>query len=276
MPCHEEHIDIAVDGMRIDGTLASPGARIPGVLFVHGWGGSQAQYRGRAREIAALGCICLTFDLRGHAATSAQRETVSRENSLRDLLAAYDTLAGHAQVERSCIAVVGSSYGGYLAAILTRQRPVKWLALRVPALYVDEGWDMPKLELHKAHDLQAYRRRFVPAKGNRALAACAVFEGDVLVVQSEHDDVVPPPVITSYREAFVRAGSLTYRCLEGADHGLTDESSQQRYTALLMQWLGEMLPRARREGGSTAAAAAAADRAAEQAAGTGKAPETPT
>jgi pimeloyl-ACP methyl ester carboxylesterase len=276
MPCREEHIGIPVEGTRIDGTLATPGARIPGVLFVHGWGGSQAQYHGRAREVAALGCVCLTFDLRGHAATAMQRETVSREHSLNDVVAAYDTLAGHAQVDASSIAVVGSSYGGYLAAILTRRRSVRWLALRVPALYVDEGWDLPKLELHKAHDLQAYRRRFVPAKGNRALAACTVFEGDVLIVQSEHDNIVPPPVITSYREACVRARSLTYRCIEGADHGLTSEACQQRYTALLAQWLGEMLPHARRDGGHSAEAAAAADRVADEVAGTGKSPEAPT
>ena len=50
---------------------------------------------------------------------------------------------------------VGSSYGGYLAAILTTLRPVRWLALRVPALYQDEGWDVPKKQLHKVSDLHA-------------------------------------------------------------------------------------------------------------------------
>jgi pimeloyl-ACP methyl ester carboxylesterase len=71
---------------------------------------------------------------------------------------------------------VGSSYGGYLAAILATLRPVKWLALRVPALYIDSGWELPKLQLHKEQDLRAYRRSFVPADSNRALRACAAFE----------------------------------------------------------------------------------------------------
>lgn len=275
MTCREERIDVTVDDERIDATLVSPGKRIPGVLFVHGWGGSQAQYIARAREISALGCVCLTFDLRGHAATESQREKVSRESNLRDVLAAYDSLARHPQVDRSAIAVVGSSYGAYLSAILTRQRTVKWLALRVPALYVDEGWDMPKLQLHKAHDLQAYRRSFVPAHTNRALAACAAFEGDVLVVQSQCDDVVPPPVITSYREACVKVRSLTYRCIDGADHGLTDEKHQRAYTALLTQWLGEMLPQSRRGETSEAATAAAAQQAAAETAVTSE-PEAPT
>ena len=104
-------IDIAVDGQRIAGTLVSPAPLIPGVLFVHGWGGSQEQYLARAREIAALGCVCLTFDLRGHAETEPQHETVTREDNLRDVLAAYDVLAEPPAVDKSAIAVVGSSYG---------------------------------------------------------------------------------------------------------------------------------------------------------------------
>src|SRR3979490_2670006 len=140
MSTRDNQIDIEVDGQHIAGTLIAPATTIPGVLFVHGWGGSQEQYVTRAREIAALGCVCLAFDLRGHARTEPQQETVTREDNLRDVLAAYDYLVNHPAVDASAIAVVGSSYGGYLAAILTTQRAVRWLALRVPALYEDAGW----------------------------------------------------------------------------------------------------------------------------------------
>jgi uncharacterized protein len=275
MPTREEKIEIPLDQGRIDGTLVTPGRQIPGVLFVHGWGGSQQQYLVRAREIAALGCVCLTFDLSGHAGTKPQRETVSRESNLRDVLAAYDVLAAHPHVDRAAIALVGSSYGGYLAAILTTLRPVKWLGLRVPALYIDSGWELPKLQLHKEQDLRAYRRRFVVAASNRALRACAEFQGDVLIVESERDDIIPKEVITSYREACAQARSLTYRCIAGADHGLTDDAAQRAYTALLTQWLAEMLPSARRKVEAADAVAAAASRAAEQAAATAQEPEAP-
>jgi pimeloyl-ACP methyl ester carboxylesterase len=102
---------------------------------------------------------------------------VSRESNLYDLLAAYDELAAHPYVDGSAIAVVGSSYGGYLATILTSMRPVSWLALRAPALYIDTGWELPKLQLHKDHDLRAYRRSFVEAATNRALRACSDVQG---------------------------------------------------------------------------------------------------
>src|SRR3954466_1069954 len=207
MATHDDEIDIAVDGQHLAGTLVSPAPLIPGVLFVHGWGGSPEKYLARARQVAALGCVCLTFNLRGHAETEPQHETVTREDNLRDLLAAYDMLAGQPMVDRASIAVVGSSYGAYLAAILTSLRPVRWLALRVPALYKDEDWALPKQQLKK-YGLAAYRRLAISPDENRALGACAAFRGDVLIVESEHDDIIPHPVIANYMAAVEKAHSL--------------------------------------------------------------------
>ena len=165
--------------------------------------------------------------------------------NLDDVLAAYDLLAQRRHVDPAAIAVIGSSYGGYLATILTTMRPVRWLAMRAPALYRDSGWDRPKLQMHQHHDLATYRSNVVAAMGNRALEACGRFEGDVLLVESENDTIVPRPVLTSYREALVRARSLTYRCLDGTDHGLTTEADQRSYTGVLVGWLKEMVRGAR-------------------------------
>jgi pimeloyl-ACP methyl ester carboxylesterase len=241
MPTREDRINIKVDQESIAGTMVTPTPQIPGVLFVHGWGGSQQQYLARAKEIAALGCVCLTVDLRGHAGTRPLQETVSRESNLRDVLAAYDVLADHPGVDRNAIAVVGSSYGGYLVSILTTMRPVKWMALRVPALYMDTGWDLPKQQLHRAQDLDSYRKSLLPAAENRALRACAAFEGDVLVVESENDIVVPHAAISNYLDACIKARSLTYRVIKGADHGLSEQAWQRAYTTLLVNWMTEML-----------------------------------
>ncbi|MGI4848960.1 MAG: alpha/beta hydrolase family protein, partial [Janthinobacterium lividum] len=188
MPTHDERIAITVDdGSQIAGTLVTPAVKVPGVLFVHGWGGSQEQYLTRARRIAALGCISLTFDLRGHAGDKAEQEKVTRDENLNDVLAAYDRLASHRNIDPESIAVVGSSYGGYMASILTAMRPVKWLALRVPALFEDSDWEKPKRQLHRDQDLSGLRNRLVPASENRALRACTKFAGDVLVVESQRD-----------------------------------------------------------------------------------------
>src|SRR5690606_18087780 len=102
-------VDIAVDGERLLGTVLAPARRLPGILFVHGWGGSQEHDLARAREAAGLGCVCLTFDLRGHEATAGQWETVSRAQNLDDLLAAFDWLAAPPLVAPASVAGVGTS-----------------------------------------------------------------------------------------------------------------------------------------------------------------------
>lgn len=240
----DRSIEIAVDGTRLGGSFIEPTAGYPGVLFVHGWAGSQDRDKGRAREIAQLGCICLTFDMRGHGRTADRLHKVTGKQNLGDICAAYDRLAEHSMVDESCIAVIASSYGGYLAAHLTAHRAVRWLALRVPALYRDEDWTQPKFSLDR-EDLAKYRRMIVPREENRALRQCQNFTGDVLIVESELDEIIPHPTIASYLSSFVSARSVTYRMIEGADHALSEELSQHAYNMLLLRWFREMVLGAR-------------------------------
>jgi dienelactone hydrolase len=246
----DEKIEIAIGHRQIAGTLVRPTVAAPGILFVHGWAGTQDQYLARAREIATLGYVCLTFDLHGHAENESDQDKVTREDNLKDVIAAYDRLASQTDVDADAIGVVGSSYGGYLAAILTSLRPVRWLGMRVPALYKDEDWTVPKQQLNR-RELAIYRRGPVSADQNRALGACASFRGDVLIVECERDDVVPHPVIVNYRDAFEQAHSVTYRVIEGADHALSEPRWQEAYTAILVNWADEMIAGAR-EGGAAA------------------------
>ncbi|AMO22668.1 alpha/beta fold hydrolase [Ramlibacter solisilvae] len=240
MTTRADLVAIPVDGKHLAGTLVQPDAMVPGVVLVHGWDGSQEEYVERAHGIASMGCICLTFDLRGHAAHRADRDKVSREENLRDLLAAYDLLATQPGVDPNAIAVVGSSYGGYLAALLTSMRDIRWLALRVPALYEDADWQVPKSQLERDR-LNALRRTRLHPTENRALAACSEFQGDVLIVESEDDWVVPHQTIQNYVEAFSMAQSVTYRVIATADHGLSEKDWQLTYTSLLTNWMKEML-----------------------------------
>jgi uncharacterized protein len=149
MPTGHENVAISVDGHPIAGTLIAPSRNnVPGILFVHGWGASQEEYLPAARSAAELGCACLSFDMRGHVATKDQRDKVTREDNLRDVIAAYDVLASRPDVDAAVMGIVGSSYGGYLASIATTQRPISYLALRAPAIYRDPDWNQPKLKLH--------------------------------------------------------------------------------------------------------------------------------
>lgn len=232
-------LSLPVGDSFIDGTLFHPEelrGSSPAVLFIHGWGGSEEHYREGARGIARLGAICFTITLRGHGATSHQRDTVSRADNLHDALTAFDRLLAEEGVDPGRVGVVGSSYGGYLAALLTSKRDVRWLGLRAPALYKDEGLERPKRQLNEDPDLHHYRRRHVPPSENLALQCCARFQGDVLLVESEHDTVIPHPVLANYLQAFQHTRSRTHHVLAGADHALSDLEHRHHYERLLVEW----------------------------------------
>src|SRR5436305_1134329 len=114
MKQRERIVQLGVGTRHLAGTVISPEPVLEGILFIHGWAGNQEQYLVRARQIAAIGCVCLTFDLYGHAATSEFQTTVTREENFADVVAAYDYLSGLVNVNSDAIGIVGSSYGGYL------------------------------------------------------------------------------------------------------------------------------------------------------------------
>src|SRR4051812_26641645 len=97
----DKTIAIKVDQEHLTGTVVRPAALIPGVLLVHGWGGTQMQYLALAKQVAALGCVCLTFDLRGHGGSDNHQDTVTREDNLRDVIAAYDVLVKQPYVDKN-------------------------------------------------------------------------------------------------------------------------------------------------------------------------------
>ena len=233
-------VRIAVDRQWIGGKLLTPetpAMRHAAVLFVHGWGGSQRRDIAKAKQLVQVGYDCLTFNLRGHARTRHQIETVSRAQNLRDVLAAYDFLFQQRAIAGNGIGLVGSSYGGYLAVLVTAQRNVRWLVLRAPALYKDADFDRPKRQLNLDAALPAYRSMRLSPEENRVLTSASHFTGDVLIVESEHDTVIPHQVIENYLHAFaVAARSVTHYVLKRADHGLGRVSSRKAYGKILEDW----------------------------------------
>ncbi|WP_061958746.1 alpha/beta hydrolase family protein [Cupriavidus pauculus] len=244
MTTNAKPITIKTEIGEVTGCLVSPTTKFAGLLFVHGWGASRTQFLHRATEVSSLGCICLTIEL-GARNTS---------RNLAEVVAAYDKLAEHPDIDPNAIGVVGSSYGGYIAALATELRAIRWLALRAPAL--------PDVEEEQAQSLSSHqtdvsgKRRVIAADRSEALRACTGFKGDAFVVESQFDEIVPRIVVRSYIDAFIQASSITYRMLSRADHGLSAENDQQAYTKLLVRWLREMVTDARVSEGVTATRAA--------------------
>ncbi|WP_076997453.1 response regulator [Variovorax sp. KK3] len=211
----------------------------PGLLLVPGWDDNHRdRYRALEQALCAAGFACRLVDVPNAEWSTAERAAVTREDNLRDVLAAFDALAAEPGVAGDAIGIVGVSYGAYLAALASRVRPLRWLALRAPALYRDEAWSQPKEKLDK-EDLSVYRLLRLAPEENRALGACAAFRGDALLIGSGHDDIIPRPVIENYAGAFAAARSFELRMLDGADHALSHADWYEAYRRILFDWLGQ-------------------------------------
>jgi len=212
---------------------------VPGLLVLPGWDDNgRQQFEGFKACLERDGWICKRADLPDANWSTERRAALTRDEALRHVLYDYDDLAG--QVFGGPVGVLGFSFGAYIGAFLAANRPVQFLILRSPALYPDEDWMVPKEQLDK-NDLDAYRHEKHGSYDNKALDCCSRFSGDVLLIDSEKDEVIPRTVIASYETAFAGARSLTRHTLAMADHPLTDPAWQAEYRNFATDWLGRKL-----------------------------------
>jgi uncharacterized protein len=214
-------LTIESSGRRLSARIVAGGAG-PGILFVHGLHSSAAGYGSRAdATAAALGATALLFDLSGHGRSEGDRAAMTPREHLGDTLAAYDALVAAEGVDPARVGVCGASYGGFLSALLVARRPVRRLLMRAPALYADEWLDRPL----------AARRSHVTPAASAALDAVGAFEGDVLVLESERDEVIPHAAV----EAYVAAGAQ-HAVIAGATHRLSDPAWEAEFVRHLTEW----------------------------------------
>jgi pimeloyl-ACP methyl ester carboxylesterase len=199
-------------------------ARAPGLLFVHGFKSSQAGYHSRAHAVAAaIDAVCFTFDLGGHGASGGVLRDLTPRDHLADALAAFDHLRTRDEVDADRVGVCGASYGAYLAALLISERPVKRLLLRAPALYADDDVDVTFARQREGGEERSSTAVF---------AALHSFPGEILVVESEKDCVIPVRVIERYAASNPRASRVV---IHGARHAL-EPRFEPVFVDLVCEW----------------------------------------
>ena len=228
----------------VAGTLFTPAdcrQKRPAVLFIHGWASSEQGYLSRAEALARRGWAALTINLRGHGADAARQAHFSRHDHLQDVLAAYDFLAAHPCVDAKQIGVAGSSYGGYLAALLSSFRPVPSLVLRAPALYRDANFTTPTAWLIEV-DESVYRQAGLPLQESMALQAIAQYQGNFLLIESALDDVCPQATTHGYLAVVNLQANVTHVLLPRAGHVLDTPETRQAFLDALLAWFAKTLP----------------------------------
>ena len=222
--------------------MAGPEKR-PAVLLVHGWKStpfSGASYELIREKLSAAGMHVYTLSLCGHEGTEGDPTMFTRADHQNDVSEAYvallrGELASGYSIDFDRIGALGVSYGGYLLATLLPSINVKAFAMRAPASYPDEGWDIAPQDTIDRIELAAWRQMPHEAPETLALDGVAGYHDDLLIIASGDDELIPPAVTDSYLDAAALARSKKLVVLEGAAHTL-GEDEREKFLAVLVPW----------------------------------------
>jgi uncharacterized protein len=235
-----ESIVFRAEDRQISGSLFVPeipspvesSGKLPGLLFVHGFRSDQRNYQVRAETAAhKLRTVGLTFDLSGHGTSGSaiDLQSLTPRHHVADVTAAYDTLILNPLVDGSRIGVCAASYGAYLAVLLTRHRAVSRLLLRAPAMREDDQYGAPLGGVVFGHA--------DPSSSSRLTESLKTFEGEVLILESAADEVIPHSVIQAYLGASPKAQHVI---IPEATHALTKPEQKERFLREILTFFGAL------------------------------------
>lgn len=204
------------------------------VLVLHGWKSSLKRFPKRVAPLVEAGYTCLVFDMRGHGTTGGDLEEFSAQDHLDDCLAAYDFLAAQQGIDHDQISLLGSSYGGFLAILLSSKRKVANLILVAPSQYPDQDFEISNRTIPNP-DLMQYRNQPHKPTDNRALQAVADFQGKILLIQPENDTQVPKQVFADYLAA--GGTKVTHKLIQEADHSFYHGDTNQQMIETVSTWM---------------------------------------
>ncbi len=137
----EERVTFPSDGLTLSGVVHTPadltdGERRPAFLILHGFGGSKNGEGSEfpARLFAELGYLTLRFDYRGCGDSEGERAFILCLDQVEDTKNALTYMASRPDVDGDRIGLIGSSFGGAVAAYTGGVDP------RVAAVISNGGW----------------------------------------------------------------------------------------------------------------------------------------
>lgn len=237
-----KEVTIATPNGDLAGTLFDverhDGKKYPAVLLLHGWESGQDRMFDIAELLTDRGFVCLAFDFRGHGKSPGDHNTISHKGFLEDAIAAYDYLVQLDNIDMNAVGAIGSSYGSYISTLLSAERLVAWMVLRVPPNHSDETFEMSRNQRKERFILPLDGTNLLPWNATRSLRAVHAFAGRIMIVESGLDELIPPQTITSYCDAVSDPRRLRYVRIEGAPHSMTHAPRHKKeFDTLVVQWV---------------------------------------
>ncbi len=241
-----QKVSFTVDGQNLVGVLFFPEniqEKNPAILLAQGWTGEKKRSYQYAHALSALGYICMLYDARGHGESEGDINTATISDFLDDMLAAYDILSEIDGVDKENISAVGTSFGSYLIMLLSEKRSLKNIALRAPADYRNEDFDISKMKASGSDNpvVVDWRKQKKDPNSTFALRALSNFAGEVLIIESGNDTIVPHETIENYLNSVKEKSHLTHIVVKDAPHSIGDGEFRDEITKILVEWFKDKI-----------------------------------
>ena len=235
--------------------LAMGNEQFPMVVLAHGHGGARNEAGGFTRVaegLAALGIASIRMDFPGCGDSVESFANNNLSNMLADIEASRDFALSQPNIDQQRIGIHGYSMGGRLAFMTTsRDKSYKVMTTWAPGASNGAGSMVEFVGGPDAYaamkaqaasegffpfptpwgqDLKLGLQFFIDLEESRPLEAVSKFEGPLLVLYGDEDDVVLPAVSEAVIAAATNSREVVRHVIEGADHGLGIFSDEPVYT----------------------------------------------
>lgn len=218
-----------------------PGMAVPMVLMYHGYSASKTNplYVEAARQLATRGIASLRFDFMGSGDSDGRFQDMSIETEIADGIDILRYAQSLPFVDPNRIALLGTSYGGLVAAIIAGRLPneIKAQVLWCPAIISIRDaragkagtTDITAVLTEGTADVNGLLvgKRFL--EDNRALefeTEASAYQGRTLIIWGDQDPIVPPDIIAICEAVY--ENRLEKCMIEGVGHMFETHSARVR------------------------------------------------
>lgn len=227
----------------IYGILFEPSetGRHPAVIMSHGYNGSHADWTNEGKYYSEHGYVVYAYDFCGGSVSSrssGKSTDMSVSSEKEDLHAVFDCIRKLDNVDPERIVLFGGSQGGLVSSLAAAQlgSRVRALAMYFPALCVPDDWKKrypdPALapETFDFWGLELGRGYVEDAHRHDVFGSIGAYEGDVLILHGDQDEVVPYSYSEKAVEVYEHAELVR---MEGEGHGFTPDGSRKAMEMVL-------------------------------------------
>lgn len=206
------------------------------LLVLPGFTSSKANYEDLVSAIVnKTGTSALVIDYSGHGESPYDIQDITISENFSEVVRAYDWIRDN-YPDRT-IDVMGTSYGGYFAAMLAGVRDVRKLILRVPANYDPKDLYTPWSRLDREQIRNEYRADPKNFDNHPVLAKGPPFKGDAYVLTHEFDGACPKSSTDPYIKAFNAESWEAKGFVHGLGKSNFTEEQLEEYQNKIAEWL---------------------------------------